>query len=292
MPRCYLKRTSADVANEILIYHAAKPDQSHLVAEGPDDAKLYGRFVDHKRCRIVPAGDKSTAIEALSRLNQYGTRGRLRGYVVVVDIDFDEVTGSKSVDSNLVYTDGYNAECMLFRVADLRSLFIEFGVSPEEIPGELPQQVELEARKLGRLRLINRIHNLFLKFADLDFDEFFDADSMRIDEKALTEAVLRASHPTRLTAPDIERYISALPDKVARWHLVSGHDLMELLAAYLRFKSKDTKISDYRVASILRVRCSFDQFSKTRMHRDLVQWESRNAPYLVLEKVAVSSEAA
>ena len=275
-----------------MIYHAAMPDQSHVVAEGPDDGKLYGRFADHRRCRIVPAGDKSTAIEALGRLNEYGNRGRVRGYVVVIDVDFDEITGSKVDDSNLIYTDGYNAECMLFREADLRSLFIEFGVSPAEMPSELHQRIELEARKIGKLRLINRINNLFLNFSDLDFDEFFDASSMRIDEKVLTQAVLRASQRTRLKESDVDRYVSALPNKVARWHLVSGHDLMELLGAYLRFKSNDTKITDYRVASILRVRYNFEDFKKTRTCRDLLEWESRNSPYLVLERVAVSSEAA
>jgi hypothetical protein len=62
---------------------------------------------------------------------------------------------------------------------------IECGLSPEEIPSEFLVRIEMEARKLGRLRLINAQHNLYLKFNSLAFEEFFDASSITIDFKQM-----------------------------------------------------------------------------------------------------------
>ena len=283
MARCHLARTAADVATDIYMFHKAKPSWTHFVLEGTDDSKLYGQFVNHSRCRPVPAGNKETAFDVLERLNKYASNGRLRGYLALVDGDFDCALNKQRSDANLIYTDAHNAECLIFRDANVQSLVIECGLSPVEMPPDFLVRIEMEARKLGELRLINAQHNLYLNFADLEFEEFFDASSIKIDLEQLVSVLSRVSHPRVISNAEIVEYRKKFPRQMMRWHGVNGHDLMELVANYLWFKTGNPTITEQRVASILRLMFTFTQFSKTHTYRDLRAWEAKNSPYVLFD---------
>lgn len=274
----------AAIAAEIYQFYVAKPKVAQMLVEGFDDRRFYGKFVNHCRCRLDFAGNKDNALDVLKRLNEIRSRGRsLNGFLVVVDADFDAIFGKKRSDPNLIYTDAHSAECMLFRGTDIGALLIEFGLLPQDAPSGFLVKIEKQAQKIGLLRLVNEKYQLHLNFKDLstEIDSLFDAETVNIDFHNLASVVLRLSHPTSVRLQQMTEYCKQLP-RVSRWHAVSGHDLMELMASYLRQKTGDSRITDDRAAAVLRLQYSWAHFEQTRTCGDIRLWEQKNPGFVVL----------
>jgi hypothetical protein len=277
-------RRPAAIAAEIYQFHVARPQIAQMLVEGFDDCRFYGKFVDHNSCRLDSAGNKENALDVLRRLNQLRSQGRsLKGYLVIVDADFDHILVKRCEDPNLIYTDAHSTECMFFRDSDWKALLVEFGLVPHSAPNEFLAKVEKQAQKIGLLRMANEKHRLYLNFKDLgrEIDRLFDAEAVHIDFQNLIEVILRLSHPTMVKLENFKQYFQELPP-VSRWHAISGHDLMDLLASYLRQKTGDQRITDDRVAGVLRVRYDSMHFKQTGTYVDIRLWEEKNPGFVVL----------
>jgi hypothetical protein len=283
MSAAHLAKRPAAIAAEIYQFYVARPQIAQMLVEGFDDRRFYGKFVDHTSCRLDFAGNKENALDVLRRLNQLRSQGRsLNGYLVIVDADFDHILAKKCEDPNLIYTDAHSAECMFFRDSDWKALLVEFGLVPQSAPNDFLAKIEKQAQKIGLLRMASEKHRLYLNFKDLgrEIDGLFDAEAVHIDFQSLIEVVLRLSHPTMEKAQNFKEYFKQLPP-VSRWHAVSGHDLMDLLASYLRQKTDDQRITEDRVAAVLRVRYDSTHFKQTRTYVDIRLWEEKNPGFIV-----------
>jgi hypothetical protein len=88
-----------DIANEIILTRD-NPDKeflSFLLVEGHTDGNFCQNFTDIKKCQIVIAYSKSTAIQVLSILEKEAVPGIL----AIVDADFDMLEGKSPHSPNL-----------------------------------------------------------------------------------------------------------------------------------------------------------------------------------------------
>ena len=81
----------------------------------------------------------------------------------------------------------------------------------------------------------------------------------------------------------LRRHIADLPP-ADPWHVVHGHDMLEILRVGLRNVLGDLPagVGVKEIARGLRLAMPPDDLQSTRLWRDMRHWERLNKPYLVL----------
>jgi hypothetical protein len=97
-----------DIANTVRMTRSLHKG-AFLVVEGDTDARVYKRFVDDSRCKVIPAHNKDNAVEILEILE----KDRFPGVLVIVDADFWHLEGIKPESLNLLLTDTHDLETMI-----------------------------------------------------------------------------------------------------------------------------------------------------------------------------------
>jgi len=80
-----------------------------LLTEGTTDARVYGRFVNDAKCKLVPALGKDNAIGAISILEN----DRFCGVLAIIDTDFWRIDGITLNSPNILLTDTHDLESLI-----------------------------------------------------------------------------------------------------------------------------------------------------------------------------------
>src|SRR6056297_2104977 len=75
--------TADDIANSARMMRTQYRG-SIMIIEGSTDMRLYKRFVDDRKCRLIPANGKENAIKVIEILERSG----FEGILTIVDADF------------------------------------------------------------------------------------------------------------------------------------------------------------------------------------------------------------
>lgn len=253
---------------------------SFLVLEGPDDVRFWRTRCNHD-CRLIVGKGKRNVVHGLQRLDEIGFAGALG----VVDSNHDHLADVPLGSNNLVATDAHDLECMLFRSPALDAVLAELG-NHEKVArfgsahGESVRGALLDRGLIfGRLRWVAQ---QFERSSALPaIRAFVDEKSWRVDEDALIDTMARPSEG--VDAKVLRRRIADLPP-ADPWHIVRGHDLLEILRIGLRsvLGNLPATIGVKEIARALRLAMSPADLQSTRLWRDMRRWESLNKPFLVL----------
>ncbi len=270
-----------DLVVQIKIRRAAH-DGSFLVVEGKDDERFW-KDRCHDDCRLIDAMGKQNVIRGLQRLDEINF-GRALG---VVDSNHDYLEDTPLPSANLVRTDAHDLECLLCRSPALERVLAEYGDTDKIVRFEQRHGVDVRRALLdrglvfGRLRWVARRFEPNLDLGDINPPRFIDESEWIVDEEEMVRVV--ASSNVQIDAQALQRQIAQLPPRDP-WHVVHGHDLIEILKIGLRgvLGSLQTSIGREAIGGLLRQAMELQHLRSTGLWADMRRWEQSNEPFLVL----------
>ena len=253
---------------------------SFVVLEGSDDLRFWVRRCHHD-CRLIDGNGKQNVLVGLRRLDEIGFEGALG----VVDSNHDYLAGIPLGSNNVVATDAHDLECMLCRSSALDSVLAEFG--DQEKIGRFGRAHGAEVRTalldrglvFGRVRWAVRELQPSWRLPALR--RFVDEKSWVVDEDGLIETT--AGMNEAMSAAVLRRRIADLPP-ADPWHVVRGHDLLEILRVGLRnvLGNLPATVGVKEIARALRLAMPLADLQSTQLWHDMQRWERLNKPFLVL----------
>ena len=251
--------------------------------------RLYTSFIDPVYCLMVNAFNKENAINSLLILDSYS----FPGVLAIVDSDFHILERNLPTNRNLLPTDFHDLETMLLVSPALDKVLSEFG-STEKMARfvSLTNKTILSTLTdsglpIGYLRWLSLRENLSLKFEDLSFIDFVDANTLAVDEAQLITTV--KNHSKQMTLDEqwvMDRLIRLKNPAYDPLHVCCGHDLICILSIGLRrlLGSHDTsEVKPHILERSLRLSYEYQHFKTTKLFNDIKQWEKANPSFKILK---------
>jgi len=282
--------THHDVANQVRMTRSAAPG-AFVIVEGDSDARVYRKFVDEKRCRVIPAHGKSNVLSAMETLEADETDGIL----AIVDNDFWRLDSVEPNSENILVTDTHDLETLIISSGALDTVLEEFGAPKKLLSiGNVRDTLLRTALPIGFIRWISssRQENLSLRFKDVSFVTVVECsgNSMKTSIDRLLTEVKRHTHNVIIDERFIRTRISELirSKRHDPWQVCRGHDMVHILTIGLRqvFGNRHAHSIGYeQVDRILRLSFGFGEFSRTKLFTSIKNWERANRGYPVLARL-------
>jgi len=280
--------TPARIANQVRMTRTQFAG-SFLIVEGSTDGQFYEWFVDPNQCQVVIAHNKANAISALNLLEN----DSFSGVLVIVDADFDVLTGKYPTSPNIVFTDTHDLETMIIKSPALEKVLGEFG-SEEKINqfvqnrGKDVLAVLIEcSRSIGYLRWVSLREGLSLTFEGLDFGKFIDKEQLTVGEARLFKTVKDKSGRQDIADSQLKESVQAIrKDDHDPWHVCCGHDLVCVLSIGLCKAIGSWNAGDVKIDVLERsLRLAYERthFQQTQLYASIQRWEQANTPFAVLK---------
>lgn len=272
--------TASDISNEISMMRSAYKG-TFLIVEGPTDSRLYSKFIDPEKVRIMVAHSKNNVVQSVSESRNRRKDDRVIGFV---DRDMDPMLGKKR-SPPLFSTDKRDMESTILASPAMDDILAEYGERTkidafEERYGKLSDVLADSSSPVGMLMYISYKRGLNLSFKDLDFSRFIDSHTLRIDIGRMVSEVYNISMPQsypRSTIAELVRgSMSDLPDK---WLIARGHDAVSVLRIALRSivgSYNARNITDGELGGALRLAYSRQYFERTDLFRESKEWCAEN----------------
>ncbi|WP_091690218.1 DUF4435 domain-containing protein [Methanococcoides vulcani] len=278
--------TADDIANSARMMRTQYRG-SIMIIEGSTDMRLYKRFVDDRKCRLIPANGKENAIKVVKILES----SDFKGILTIVDADFWRLDGIKFKDRNILVTDTHDLETMLIASEALDRLLGEFAAPFKLQKMRTPvRELLLEAAMpIGLFRWLSSSSKdrLSLRFKDIHFDNFMQKFPLSVNIKHLIREVKDNSNERSLNEKTIKRkMITLLKEEHDPWQTCSGHDIVEILAFGLRevFGNSDSRyVTEGIIDRSLRLAYDITMFRETDLYISIQEWEDRNSSFVVLQ---------
>jgi hypothetical protein len=266
---------------------------SFLIVEGPSDTRVFKKFVDDKKCLVLPAHGKPN-IHNLIRKEKFGEREEV---LFIVDVDCEKINDDIKTADNLFFTDCHDRECEILRSKDFEG-YLKWANFSEQCKMEiadLKKTILEECKLIGLLRCYSEKNNLGLPFdsiidSDEDLEYLLTKDLLIDFEKFVTK--LKNHEKTPDNARVILNNIPALILELEKaeisssdlWTICNGHDLTKFLCLFLRKKYDFTpfkKINSVMFEIHLEIIYSGAEFAKTNLYQQIRKWEETHPPYHV-----------
>ena len=266
--------TYTDKIDELrmLFSHPKQKGKVFIVVEGPDDIKLFQKFINPEKCDLhsIPGG-KLKLEQCVKDL--VGTYKLLIG---IRDADFLHLEEHVYTNPNIFLTDQHDAEMMIISVAEIFSdLCFEFTSLPRNNHLDFRNTIFKILFELNCLKLLNIKEKLELNFKPR-FIELLSIDEYRIDiETYLSWVIGKTTTGNTYDKAALFSKIYALKDKnTDPLQLSNGHDFIEVFAKYARKNNNTIKYET--VSHALRMRYTFDHYKTTNLYRETLNWANNN----------------
>ncbi len=278
-----LQKDETRVFTEVVQKRLLLPENTTiLLVEGPDDIRVYSRFTDTSRCKIVVCDGKSNLIGAVERLQQ---RIDIEGYVGIVDSDFDELV-DKVLPENVLSTDGHDLEVMILDSDALDDLLEEL-LHGNEKHDVINCKRKVKERLWTVSAIIGYLHLILVKSehrgARLDFLTGEYLKQLKPDcELSLSDVsrVLTKSVSWITESQISETQLKVLTGSNRKKHLCRGHDMLEILRiTYSRLGSLILGKEIYAPMNLskrLFDAYKYDYFKSTLLFEKILEWEYEN----------------
>ena len=249
---------------------------SFLVLEGKDDIRFWDNpRRHHDSCRLIDGNGKNNVVRGLQRLDEI----EFDGVLGLVDSNYDHLVGRPLLSANIVATDAHDLECLMCRSSALRSVLTEFGdrEKVERFEQETGEDIRtaLLSRGLtfGRLRWATQ--QIGRSIASLRIRRFVDEGSWTVDVDRLFG---ETAGKVGIDESALRHRVAELPQADA-WHVVQGHELIELLRIGLRRRLGALPASTgvKEIGRALRLAMPDEDLRSTTMWHDMKRWEASYA---------------
>ncbi|HKM13377.1 MAG TPA: DUF4435 domain-containing protein [Candidatus Methanomethylophilaceae archaeon] len=271
--------TPTDIANEISMLISSSGD-TVLAVEGITDSRLYSKFSDDDNVKVVIGHSKSNVRKAV---DECWHNRNINSVVGIVDADLDRIQGKKRTPP-IFQTDYRDLEIMMMSSPALYDILIEYAdiellESFTSKYGPVFDAVISACYPIGLLMHISEKYKLSLCFKNLDFNNFIDRKSLRIDEKRLVNDIISCTVNPRINK---KKLLDILSDESSIDHDLAdyarGHDAVDVLLIALRytFGSFNCKnIQSGELSGSLRLAFSDHYFAGTNLYDKTDKWSKK-----------------
>ncbi|WP_026667670.1 DUF4435 domain-containing protein [Butyrivibrio sp. AE2005] len=291
----YMHRTGNRAKSEMTFRNAYTKEygiQHYLLVEGESDEKFFENILDCEKCIVKNLKGKEKVIEYIKEKNKYNQKG----YLGIVDADFDHITGKiKSID-NLIFTDFHDIEMLILSSKpNMRRIYSEMTNNikikhfEDTHKMQFIQAIMEAAYKIGILRLV--LCNPYYSAIDMDDLPYIDItdDDFNVNTDELIKRVIRKQY----SFYDIQqKYDDEKEKKHDTYQLCCGHDVTNILALCFIAKKRgglgygeQDHLSKKLIEEFLRVIYNLKHFKSTKMYKAILDWEEKNSVEILDKKV-------
>jgi hypothetical protein len=268
----------SSVRNTIVMMRQVERQKTVLIVEGDSDSRSFGRFVRTSHCRVFSPGHPGGKEHALALFDDLKQK-KFPGLAALVDADCDRLWGRNRGGIDICWTSAADREVMI-----VQSPAFEKFVTTHHFNGHVDtfrQQILRAAFPLGCLRTINRRQQWALDFKLLEYGRFVDAGSLVCDEPSCCREVLARNPNATESESDLLAAIGFVRDRNPNLQdAVCGHDVTALLSL-VSGRKLATFLTTSQVEQQLDDCFELPHFIRTSTFEEWVQWEQRNAPYII-----------
>lgn len=268
--------SASDLANEMSMMRSVFKG-TFLVVEGVTDYRLYGKFADRDKVRIVIAHSKDNVRRSVSECQV-----KRRDYAVIgiADKDLDGMRGRKR-SPPVFETDRNDMESSILSSHALDDVLAEYSDQKkleqfEKRHGKVYDVLGRAACPICLLMYISYRRGMNLSFKDLDHERFVNSRTLETDIGRMVGAVYAQSmgqmYPKAMIADQIRSMMRNLDDP---WDSVRGHDAVDILVLGLHeaFGAYNAKnIREGELGGALRLAYSYEYFKSTGLYQRSKEW--------------------
>jgi len=265
----------------------------YLIVEGAKDVKFFQKYVDQNSFRIREALGYEKVLSVLKILDERGFNKKIG----IIDSDFSEILQNTEKIDGLYLTDDHDIEVMIIKTKALYNVIHLFCShikvkTWEESKGITIRDIIFElGRKIGYLKLANKVHGLGLVFRPLkpegnqiSYRDFIDEKTMEfVGTNKMIETIMNYSRnksQTMKSKGEIEEKLNRISQiNYNRHHLTNGHDLTNILYILMKktLSSRNKMLVDFNsVEDSLILAYEFDDFKQTNLYQQLNTWAIHN----------------
>ena len=268
----------SSVRNTIVMMRQVERQKPVLIVEGDSDSRSFGRFVRTSHFRVFSPGYPGGKEHALALFDDLKQK-KFPGIAALVDADCDRLWGRNRGHIDICWTSAADREVMIVQ----SPAFPKF-VTTRHLNGDADAfrlQILRAAFPLGCLRTINRRQGWGLDFKLLEYGRFVDAASLVCDEPSCCKEVLAQNLNAPVSESDLLGAIATVRSRNPNLQdAVCGHDVTAILSLVSGSKPA-TSLTTNQVEKELDECFELAHFIQTSTFDEWVQWEQRNAPYLI-----------
>jgi hypothetical protein len=268
----------SSVRNTIFMMRQVDRQKTVLIVEGDSDSRSFGKFVRGSHCRIFSPGHPGGKEYALALFDDLKQK-RLPGVAALVDADCDRLWGRSRGHIDICWTSAADREVMIVQ----SPAFARF-VAAHHFSGNADSfrlQILRAAFPLGCLRAMNRRLDWGLDFKSVECGRFVEAESVACDEPACCKEILTQNLNATVSESDLLNAIGAVRGRRPDLHdVVCGHDVTAILS-FVSGSKLASSLTVNQVEQQLAECFELAHFIQTSTFDEWVQWEARNAPYII-----------
>jgi hypothetical protein len=239
----------------------------YILVEGVSDCKIYPKFFDKNNTSVEYVyGGKGQALIAINELNNV-----TKQIICICDADFNHLQKITPNIQNLFFTDFHDIEMTMLSIDGILSdSLTEYRL--QDSSSEILQKVLEETKIIGYIRWLNEIDIIKLVFEKMGISSFIFPHDVNVHldvDKYLLALNNRSKNKIRtITLSDIDFFIQT-HNTTDLFNLCNGHDVTALIALII-----GNNTSHEKFCSILRATFNINYFRKTKLHADILKWQT------------------
>jgi hypothetical protein len=258
-------RNYQGIVNTVLIYLRTPETSSRaaILVKGPDDAKIYRKFLNQHTTQIFACIGKNDLQRALFEL-----LSKTDHVIGIRDADFFHLEDIVPESPNLFFTDCHDIEMTILRFVEVRrDLFSEYYSDDNfDRMDSVWESIVKEASFVGYIRWFNEKSDYKIVFDGLFYKAGYGDDREQLLLDQLNEQ--SPDKKESLAKDTINDFITTYKtDDI--FNLCNGHDVTALLVRAFNINLKP-------VVTALRLSFHREQFIRTALCRELLAWQNRH----------------
>lgn len=280
----YIKRKGNRAATAMIMrnqYEQQFGIQYYLIVEGESDENFFENIIDYKKCKVMNLEGKENVKRFISERNRKGEKG----YLGIVDADFEHITKYEPKISNILITDLHDIEMMILSTnPNMRRIYSELSENllidnyEKNSKREFLGSVIDAAYEIGLLKLVMCKPKYRVNMDNIPYELVDDSFNVDMDE-LIKRSIYRHHSIYEVKAEiDFER-----KKKHNMYQVCCGHDVTEILCRCFISREngglgygKNERLNKKRIEELLRVIYEFKYFVTTKLYSAILNWEKIN----------------
>lgn len=261
--------------------------QYYLVVEGESDEHFFENILDCSKCKVVNLEGKAEVKKFIEEQN----RANKKGYLGIVDADFEHIDGYEKKIDNIILTDVHDIEMLILSSnPEMRRIYSELTENliinnfEEKHAKSFIDSVMEAAYEIGLLKMVMKRPQYCVNMKDLFYSDVID-DSFQVNIDELIKRVKKRHHNLYAIKTEVN---NAKAKKFDKFQVCSGHDVSSILAiSFVSIENdglgygKKKYVSKNQIEEMLRVIYKFEHFLVTKVYSEILAWEKRNDIYIL-----------
>lgn len=268
--------------------------QYYLIVEGESDEHFFENIIDYKKCKVINLEGKDKVKSFISEKNRKGEKG----YLGIVDADFEHITKYEPSIENVLITDLHDMEMMILSSEpNMRRIYSELSENllidnyEKRSKCKFLDSVLKASYEIGLLKLIMRRPKYRVNMDNIPYELVDDMFNVNMDE--LIKRSIYKYHSLYDVKNEIE---DEHKKKHNIYQVCCGHDVTEILTrSFTSVGSgglgygKNERLNKNRIEELLRVIYDFNHFLTTRLYSSILDWQNKNGVVILDKSVCVAA---